>query len=237
MKMYLRPKVLYNFMGPKSVIGRYEGSTPGTQPVWAFYDRGESLCVSGVVLTHITSYFRPSEGARTEGLASALQDGLSGKSKADQIKTAQSLSTIVALSAKNYMIAADDKLERWWEKLNESTHYVDGKEWIENLMVTDRDLRMANNIVDGVLRHEGLSAVSCAANSMCRGGPAFATMGARQGDTVALVSGVPYPLVLRPTANDQQRFRLIGPLFLPGVMDGELKEALTPDLFHDIMLV
>lgn len=212
-------------------IRRYEGATPGTQPRWAFHDRGDSLCVSGVTLTHITSFFRPLEG--TQGLASVLRKGLSVMSKADKKRTRMSLTTFMAVAKNDAELIRGVRLAMWWDRL--CTRFNVGEEWIVHSIVTDHSFRASNNLVEGILRDERLSVVCCETNSMCPGGPAFAAMGAQQGDTVALVSGVSFPLVLRP--HGQQRFRLIGPLFLPGVMDGELKDVLTPDLFHDIMLV
>lgn len=108
------------------------------------------------------------------------------------------------------------------------------QEYVEFLLADKYFSAMANILSQG-LRHERLSMVCCEANALCPGGLALAAIRAQEGDTVALVSGVSYPLVLRP--NEENRFRVVGPLFLPGVMDGELKEALKPELFHEIVLV
>jgi Heterokaryon incompatibility protein (HET) len=40
-----------------------------------------------------------------------------------------------------------------------------------------------------------------------------------EGDVITLISGVSMPMVLRP---DKKRFRVVGPAFLPGMMDGEI---------------
>ena len=211
-------------------IGKYEGATTGTRPLWDFHDEGKSLCVYGVILTHITSHFRPLEGAR--GLASILRDGLSGMSQTDKMRAQKSLSRFLPVSTGDWSL--QHELGSWWRMLSTRTVYNREREWIEDLMVTDKHLR-ASNLVNGILRDERLSVVCCEANARCPGGPAFAAIGAQEGDTVALVSGVSFPLVLRP--NERLRFRLIGPLFLPGVMDGELRGVLTPDSLHEIVLV
>lgn len=109
------------------------------------------------------------------------------------------------------------------------------KEWILDFFMADEDLCDLANAHIRLLRDERLSMVCCEANAMCPGGLGYAARGAQEGDTVALVSGVQYPLVLRP--NGEKSFRLIGRLFLPGVMDGELKGALKPELFHEMVLV
>lgn len=127
------------------------------------------------------------------------------------------------------------RLSKWWRTLKASPGYNRGTEWIEDLMVTDEYLRASNELVNRLLRDKRLSVVRCETNTMCPGGLAFAGIGAQERDTVALVSGVPFPLALRPCG--EQCFRLIGPLFLPGVMDGELKDVLTPESFHEIALV
>lgn len=52
-----------------------------------------------------------------------------------------------------------------------------------------------------------------------RSGVGIAPSRVSEGDIVALISGVSMPMILR---QDQTDFRVVGPAFLPGMMDGEV---------------
>jgi hypothetical protein len=66
---------------------------------------------------------------------------------------------------------------------------------------------------------EDMVLVRCSTNS----GFGVAPTGAQEGDVVTLISGVSMPMVLR---KDQKGFRVVGPAFLPGMMDGEVWKQL-----------
>jgi len=52
----------------------------------------------------------------------------------------------------------------------------------------------------------------------------IAVSGTREGNVIALISGVSMPMILRKDVN---AFRVSGPAFLPGMMDREVWKRLT----------
>lgn len=167
---------------------------------------------------------------------SVLYDAFSGMGKEDRRRAQKQLTALMVVATGERRLERD--LKMWWHALRHlSAGDTRGREWLENLMLTD-DYRLKSlDLVMETLRKSGLSAVRCDANRSlaCPGGLAFAGAAAQTGDAVALVSGVSFPLVLRPCG--QGRFRLVGPMFLPGVMDGELWDKVMTNPFHEIVLV
>lgn len=268
---------------------------PETQPRRQFRDQGESLCVYGLVLTHISSHLAPTHENAEEApfhqldrgflsiqtwattfisavvnwwfqkttdhdiemmgpqdtrstaevthqqtdrnrFISVLYNAFSGMDKEDQRRAQKQLTALMMVATGERGLERD--LKMWWRTLRYvSADNVQGRQWLENLMLTDKLRLNSLTLVMSILRKEGLSAVHCEANRSLGspGGLAFAGAAAQTGDAVALVSGVSFPLVLRPCG--QGRFRLVGPLFLPGVMDGELKDKVMTNPLHEIILV
>lgn len=273
---------------------------PETQPRWKFCDQGKSLCVYGLILTHITSHFAPTHAdaevaplhplyrvllsiqtwattlissraiwylsrettdhdiemmgpqdtrsiaeathQQTERriFASFLYDAFSGMNKGDQLRAQKQLTALMTVATGERGLEPD--LKMLWHTLRhmtatQSAGNIQGREWLENLILTDKCRLNSLMLVMNILQNSGLSAVRCEANRSLGspGGLAFAGAAARTGDAVALVSGVQFPLVLRP--GGQGRFRLVGPLFLPGVMDGELKDKVRTIPLGEITLV
>lgn len=126
-------------------------------------------------------------------------------------------------------------LWEWWRRLLSSTASYQGTVWVENLLAEDKSLKRRLSAFMESLGMGGLNVVRCQRTELCTGGLGFAGGAIQEGDSVALVSGVSYPLVLRPCG--QQHFKLIGPVFLPAVMDGELMDVVTPESFEEIVLV
>lgn len=270
---------------------------PGTQPRWQFRDEGESLCVYGLILTHISSHIapthadaefevaplhplhriflsiqtwattfisakgnwlfqkttdhdietvRPQDTSSPTGVVtprqierslfiSLLYDAFSGMGKEDQRRAQKQLTGLMMVATGERGLERD--LRMWWHTLRHlSAGNTQGRQWLENLMLTDKHRLNSLDLVMDILRKAGLSAVRCDANSSlaCPGGLAFAGAAAQTGDAVALVSGVSFPLVLRPCG--QGRFRLVGPIFLPGVMDGELWDKVMTNTFQEVIL-
>lgn len=167
---------------------------------------------------------------------SVLYNALSGMNKEDQRRTQKQLTALMIVATGERGLERD--LKMWWHTLRHmSAGNIQGREWLTNLMLTDKVRLNSLNLVMDILQKEGLSAVSCEVNRSLGspGGLAFAGAAAQTGDAVALVSGVSFPLVLRPCG--QGRFRLVGPLFLPGVMDGELKDKVMTNAVDEIILV
>lgn len=268
---------------------------PGTQPGWHFHDQGESLCVYGLILSHVSPPVAPTHAdaefaplpslhrvilsmqfwARTpisakanwflqkmadhvigkvgpqntrstaevtlqqterNAFISVFYDALSGMGLEDQRRTERQLTALMMVATGDRGLGHD--LEMWWHTLRVmSAADTQERKWGKNLMLTDRYWLHSLDLVMDILRKEGLSAVRCEANTSLafRGGLAFAGAAAQTGDAVALVSGVSFPLVLRPCG--QGRFRLVGPMFLPGVMDGELKHKVMGNPLYEIILV
>lgn len=273
---------------------------PATQPQWNFRDHGETLCVYGLVLTHISSHLapscaeakvtplhplrrvllsiktranlisaqafrllqkpsiwfsqkttnspmemtRPQEALPTTGathlqvecsmLISVLHDAFAGMSTADQLRAQKQLTALMIVATGKRRL--DHDLRIWWHTLRGAAG-TQGKEWLEDKVSTDEYMWNSLISVMHILQKAELSAVRCeASRSLANpGGLAFAAAGARTGDVVALVSGVSFPLVLRPCGHG--RFRLVGPIFFPGVMDGELKDQVTRVTLDEIILV
>lgn len=67
------------------------------------------------------------------------------------------------------------------------------------------------------------------------GGLGFAGADVLDGDAVFLVSGISSPLLLRPCGS--RRFKVISPLFLPGVMNGELEDMVKMISLDEMSLV
>lgn len=268
---------------------------PETQSRWKFRDQGRSLCVYGLILTHISSHLAPTHAgaediplqplhrallsiqtwAKTfisakanwflqkttdhdiemmgtqetrstaevthqqverKMIISVLYNAFSEMDKVDRRRTQKQLTALMIVATGERGLERD--LKMWWHTLHHmSAGNTRGRDWLENLMLTDKCLRNSLILVMNILRKEGLSAVRCEANRSLGspGGLAFAGATAQTGDAVALVSGVSFPLVLRPCG--QGRFRLVGPLFLPGVMDGELKDKVRTIPLGEITLV
>lgn len=268
---------------------------PGTQPGWHFHDQDESLCVYGLILSHISppvaqthadaevaslpplhriilsmqfwaltpisakaKWFLqkttdhvignvgPQDTRSTAEVAlqqternafiSVFCDAFSGMGSKDQRRTERDLTDLMMVATGERRLGHD--LEMWWHTLRVmSAADTQEREWLKNLMLTDRYWLHSLDLVMDILRKEGLSAVRCEANRSLAfpGGLAFAGAAAQTGDAVALVSGVSFPLVLRPCG--QGRFRLVGPMFLPGVMEGELMHKVTGNPLYEIILV
>lgn len=167
---------------------------------------------------------------------SLLYNAFSSMNRVDQRRAQKQLTALMIVATGERGLEHDLKI--WWSTVRHmSTGNISGREWLENLMLTDKYWRTSLILVMDVLRKQGLSAVCCEANRSLAspGGLAFAGAAAQTGDAVALVSGVSFPLVLRPRG--QGRFRLVGPLFLPGVMDGELKDKVGAIQLDEIILV
>jgi hypothetical protein len=107
--------------------------------------------------------------------------------------------------------------------LRESTGKTKGVKWFEDMLSKDKGLRQGHQLLAHTLWKEGLSAARCEIAALCPGGLAFAGAAVLDGDAIVLVSGISFPLVLRPCG--PRRLKLIGPLFLPRVMNGELEET------------
>lgn len=268
---------------------------PETLPRWEFRDYGESLCVYGLILTHISSHItpthaysdvaplhplyrvlfsiqtwattfisakanwflhkttdhdiemmRPQDTRSTAEVThqqiernmfiSILYNVFSGMDKDDQRRAQKQLTALMIVATGDKRLEND--LKMWWHTLRHmSEGNSQGRDWLEDLMLTDKCLRNSLMLVMNILQKAELSAVRCEANRSLGspGGLAFAGAAAQTGDAVALVSGVSFPLVLRPCG--QGRFRLVGPLFLPGVMDGELKDKVRTIPLGEITLV
>jgi hypothetical protein len=169
-------------------------------------------------------------------LISMLYDAFSRMNATEQLRTQNQLTNLMIVATGETFLDVD--LNLWWLILRASTGVL-GRDWLDNIMSTNTDLRKDSTVVMDILRIKGLSAVCCGANESLAipGGLAFAGAAARTGDAVALVSGVSFPLVLRPCPDGQGRFRLVGPLVLPGVMDGELKDKVRKTPLGEIILV
>lgn len=268
---------------------------PDTPPRWNFRDQGESLCVYGLILTHISSHVAPThadaedaplhryhrgilsiqtlartfisakpnwffqkttdhdvemmgpqETTSTAGVThqqfehnsfiSVLYNAFSGMDTVERWRAQKQLTALMIVATGERGLEGD--LKMWWRTLCRiSAGSIQGRDWLGNLMLTDKVLRKSLILVMSILRKEGLSAVRCEANRSLGspGGLAFAGAAARTGDAVALVSGVSFPLVLRECGPG--RFRLVGPVFLPGVMNGELKDKVGSISLGEITLV
>lgn len=166
---------------------------------------------------------------------SVLYDAFSRMTIAERLRSQKQLTALMIVARRERSV--ESELWMWWRTLRTSAGNIQGREWLENIMSTNTCLQNSNTLVMNILQEEGLSAVFCEANESLAspGGLAFTASAAQTGDVVALVSGVAFPLVLRPAG--QGHFRLVGPLFLPGVMDGELKDKVMTITLDDIVLV
>lgn len=277
-------------------LGKYQGAMPETQPWWKFCDQGESLCVYGLILTHVSSHLAPTHAHAEEApsrplyrvllsiptwattfisakarwflqkmtdhhdvemmgyqdtmstaevthqqiernmFISVLYSAFSAMDEKDQRRAQKQLTALMIVATGDRGL--EHELKTWWHTLRcMTTGNTPGREWLEHRMLTEKLNRHGLSLVMNILRKERLSAVRCEANRSLGspGGLAFAGAAAQTGDVVALVSGVSFPLVLRPGSHG--RFRLVGPLFLPGVMDGELKDKMGTIPLGEIMLV
>lgn len=59
---------------------------------------------------------------------------------------------------------------------------------------------------------------------------------AEQGDLVALISGLSLPMVVRAKANGDGKFRVVGPAFFGGLMDGRVWDRSVENGLADIVL-
>lgn len=170
-------------------------------------------------------------------LISVLYDTFSRMHRAEQRRAQNQLTALMIVATGDTDLKR--KLNSCWRALRVSAGDIHGREWLEKITSKDKHLQKGFSLVMDILRTEGLIAVYCNANESLAspGGLAFAGAAAQIGDTVALVSGVSFPLVLRPCQGGQGRFKLVGPLFLPGVMDGELKHGVRTTPLNEIILV
>lgn len=168
---------------------------------------------------------------------SVLYDAFSEMNIEEQRRAQKQLTALMVVATGDTNV--ESNLYLWWRTLRKSTGEIQGREWLENITSRNEYLRNSFLSVMDILRTEALSAVRCNANESLAspGGLAFAGAAAQTGDAVALVSGVLLPLVLRPCQGSQRRFRLVGPLFFPGVMDGELWDKLGTTSLNEIILV
>lgn len=164
---------------------------------------------------------------------SLAHDALSDMTKAERMKAVDRLNKLIDVLTRSQDSAR--LLWVWWRKLLLSTINNQRPDWVEDLLARDSSLNARLDDFMESLAAEGLNVVRCRRTELCTGGIAFAGAAVHEGDSVALVSGVSYPLVLRPCG--EQHFKLVGPIFLPEAMDGELVELLTPESVGEIILV
>lgn len=222
-----------------SFLTKYKGAMPGTKPLWKFRGHGEGLCIYGIYLTSVSSHFAPGQtdttGIGPRMLSSVLHDALSGMTDFQRQTTTYYVDSLVAVLRTDTYRNVEVALRNWWRILRESTDMSKGIDWFGGMLSNDKELREGHHLLASTLVKEGLSVARCKSAALCYGGLAFAGAAVHDGDAVFLVSGVSYPLVLRPCGAG--RFKLIGPLFLPGVMNGELQEKIKGIPLDEIMLV
>lgn len=246
------------------LLQRYQGATPGLNLPWEFRSQGEHLCVHGLIVTEIISRFAPIptrsstivsqsplrvlpmsfersndtfEAAFLQSAAwkftSLVYDALSDMPESERMKTVDRFNRLMDVLTGNTNSAR--LLWTWWRRLLISTANDQGTAWVENLLAEDKSLKDRLDAFMECLGTGGLNVVRCQRTELCTGGLGFAAAGIQEGDSVALVSGVSYPLVLRSCG--QQHFKLIGPIFLPLVMNGELMGVVRPESMVEIILV
>lgn len=151
----------------------------------------------------------------------------------DRLKTVDRSNKLIDVLTENMDSA--QLLWTWWRRLLLSAANNQGTVWAENLVAEDKSLKDRLDAFMKSLGTGGLNVVRCQRTELCTGGLGFAAAAIQEGDSVALVSGVSYPLVLRSCG--QQHFKVIGPIFLPLIMDGELMEVVGPESMGEIILV
>ncbi|KAG8158566.1 hypothetical protein KVR01_011688 [Diaporthe batatas] len=155
----------------------------------------------------------------------------------DRKRAAKQLMALMTVAAGNRLL--ERELMMWWKTLSEAADTIYyGDEWIEKKVLSDERVENSFNAVMHILQEAKLGAVGYETSEVLDGfsrGLAFAAAGAQTGDAVALVSGMAFPLVLRPCG--EGRFRLVGPIFLPGAMDGELEDQITRMTLDEIIIV
>lgn len=214
---------------------KFKGPMPGTKPMWQFRRQGKRLCIYGILLTSVSSRFVPRKtditGIGPRMLNSVLYGAISGMSEYEQCHVN---SLIAVLTTKTYG-AVETSLRNWWHVLRESKSMTNGIEWFEDMLSKDKSLREGHHLLIHTLLEEKLSVVRCESAAMWPGGMAFSATSVSAGDAVFLVSGLSFPLVLRPCGS--RRFKLVGPIFLPGIMDGELQEVVKMIPLDEMVLV
>lgn len=217
----------------------YKGAMPGTKPLWKFRSQGESLCIYGIFFTSVSSHFAPRRtdiaGTGPHMLSSVLHDALTGLTQSEHQLVMYYVEFFVAVLRTDSRRNVETVLRGWWRTLRESIDKSKGTEWFVDMLSKHKGLRKGHHLLANTLGKEGLSAIHCKSAALCSGGLAFAGAAVLDGDAVFLVSGLSYPLVLRPCGS--RRFKLIGPLFLPGVMNGELEEMVKMIPLDEIILV
>lgn len=164
---------------------------------------------------------------------SLVYDALSEMPETETMETVRRSNRLIDLLTNSRN--SDRLLWTWWRRLLLSTANNQGALWVENLVAEDQPLKDRLDAFIESLGTGGLNVVRCQRTELCTGGLAFAGAAIQEGDSVALVSGVSYPLVLRSCG--QQHFKLNGPIFLPAVTDGELMKVIRPESLGDIILV
>ncbi|KAI1868750.1 hypothetical protein JX265_006729 [Neoarthrinium moseri] len=90
--------------------------------------------------------------------------------------------------------------------------------------------------LSSILSREEMVLASCSATGYASGysGIGIAPRTSRGGDVVALISGMSMPVVLR---QGQGGYEFVGPIFLPGTMEGEVWKNIDEDNLDEIVLV
>lgn len=216
-------------------------STAEAQPVLRDLTAArEATHVDHIGLVEVPHAMSTSEAATRHSevcmFTSFVHSALSITTEDERAKTADRCNKLIDVITNNRDSAA--RLWMWWRRLLLSTANNQGPAgWVEDLLAEDSSLKKRLGDFMGSLGEEGLSVVRCHPTELHTGSLAFSARAAQEGDFVALVSGVSYPLVLRPCGEEQ--FKLIGPIFLPTVMDGELMGfgMLTSDSLVDTIIL
>lgn len=131
---------------------------------------------------------------------------------------------------------------------NEYTATFEGIDaWREILREEDRDMRTtrdqlrrkhaAKNIQLGLsllVHHMDISLARCSGSDYK--GFGISTRDAREGDSVALISGVSLPMVVRMNSYGDGKFRVVGPALFGGLMDGKVWRRSVEKGLEEIIL-
>ncbi|KAK8131874.1 hypothetical protein PG999_000047 [Apiospora kogelbergensis] len=204
----------------RSLARYHSGATPGSEPAHRFWG-GKELRVRAMVVSQITFSTGPMGGYR---LGSLLDAGFD-----------PALLLIYCWPKHNSvpldLMVLTEVGARWTKRVRA----INGLYWILRWMEGVPGAKVIERELFRDLVHRRAGLVQCSSAGLNDHG--YAPEAAVNGDSVALISGVSLPMILRKRKRRREQYEVVGPAFFPSVMNGKLWVRIDKNNLDELVLV
>ncbi|KAK8104842.1 uncharacterized protein PG998_011875 [Apiospora kogelbergensis] len=204
----------------RSLARYHSGATPGSEPAHRFWG-GKELRVRAMVVSQITFSTGPMGGYR---LGSLLDAGFD-----------PALLLIYCWPKHNSvpldLMVLTEVGARWTKRVRA----INGLYWILRWMEGVPGGKVIERELFRDLAHRRAGLVQCSSTGLNDHG--YAPEAAVNGDSVALISGVSLPMILRKRERRRDQYEVVGPAFFPSVMNGKLWGRIDKNNLDELVLV